>query len=54
MYRAEQAIKYLRNAGLQVDIYEEKKDINDFFSNLFQRQIEVMKPKEGDVKLRNE
>ncbi|MBU0649328.1 cytidine/deoxycytidylate deaminase family protein [Patescibacteria group bacterium] len=54
VYRAEQAIKYLRNAGLQVDIYEEKKDINDFFSNLFQRQIEVMKPKEGDVKLRNE
>ena len=54
IYRAEQAIDYLREAGVQVDIYDEKKDINDFFSNLFKEEIETMKPKEGDVKLRTE
>lgn len=54
IYRAEQAISYLKDAGVQVDIYKEKKDINSFFSNLFTKEIEVMKPKEGDVKLRTE
>jgi len=54
IYRAEQAIDYLRDAGLQVDKYEETKEINDFFCSLYQREIEVMNPKEGDVKFRKE
>ena len=54
IYRAEQAIGYLRNAGLQVDIYQEKKEVNDFFSDLFTQEIEKMDPKEGDVQLRVE
>lgn len=54
IYRAEQAIDYLRNAGVQVDIYEEKEDVNKFLSELFSEKIETMQPKEGDVKLRTE
>jgi dCMP deaminase len=54
IYRAEQAIDYLRNAGLQVDIYEEKEDINNFFSDLFSQGLEEMKAKEGGVTLRTE
>lgn len=54
IYRAEQAIEYLKNAGLQVDIYQEKKEINEFFASLYQKQIEIMNPEEGEVKLRTE
>ncbi|MDD4995323.1 MAG: cytidine/deoxycytidylate deaminase family protein [Patescibacteria group bacterium] len=54
IYRAEQAIQYLKDAGLQVDIYEEKKEVNNFLASLYQKEIETMDPKEGGVQLRTE
>jgi len=54
IYRAEQAIEYLRDAGLTVDICKEKKEMNNFFCELFTKEIEAMKPKEGDVKFNKE
>jgi dCMP deaminase len=53
-YRASIATEYLRSAGLDVDQYEENDDWNDSVIDLFSKDIEVMHPKEGNVKIEGE
>jgi len=50
IYRDNQAINYLKEAGLQVDVYQENEEWNQELVDIFSKEIEVMRPKEGDVK----
>jgi dCMP deaminase len=51
LYRGDAAVKYLRDAKVLVDFYENNDTWNKHVSNLFLEEVEEMKPKEGDVKL---
>lgn len=51
-YRASIATQYLKDAGLDVDLYEENDDWNDMVIDLFSKDVEVMHPKEGNVKIK--
>lgn len=53
IYRDNKAVDYLKEAGVKVDIYEENEEWNKELQELFSGEIEVMKPKEGDVKTYN-
>jgi len=49
VYRNSKAVDYLKEAGLEVEIYKENKKWNKQLQELFTKEIEVKKPKEGDV-----
>jgi dCMP deaminase len=51
IYRGEAALNYLKEAGVQVDLYEENKEWYGIIRKLFEDEITEIKPKEGDVKL---
>ncbi|NQV12842.1 MAG: dCMP deaminase family protein [Parcubacteria group bacterium] len=52
IYRNDKAVDYLREAGLQVDIYQENKEWNETMSNLFTGEIKERVAKEGKVKMK--
>ena len=52
IYRNDKAVEYLREAGLEVDIYQENKKWNDEMSKLFKGEIEEAVAKEGKVIMR--
>ena len=52
IYRNDKAVEYLREAGLEVDIYQENKKWNDEMSKLFKGEIEETVAKEGKVIMR--
>ena len=54
IYRNSKAVDYLRQAGVKVEEYKENEDWNDNIKDLFSEDIEVIKPKEGDVKMEGE
>lgn len=51
IYRNADAVKYLEKAGIKTEIYQENWEWNKTVQGLFAEEIEVMKPKEGNVKL---
>lgn len=54
LYRGEKAVEYLKEAGIQVDIYKENSEWNKELQKLFAEEIETMVAKEGDVQLKTE
>lgn len=54
IYRNSTAVEYLEKAGIKVDIYKENQTWNETLQELFSKDVEVMKPKEGDVKMKGE
>ena len=53
-YRASIAVEYLKEAGVGVDKYQENKEWNKKMVDLFSREVELMKPKEGNVRIKEE
>ena len=51
IYRGEKAIEYLKEAGIQVDIYKENSEWNIQLQKLFEKEIEETVAPEGDVKV---
>lgn len=51
LYRGEKAVEYLKQAGVQVDIYKENLEWNQMLQELFSGEIETMVAKEGDVRV---
>jgi len=51
-YRASIAVSYLKEAGIDVDKYNENKKWNEKLVDLFSHEVKLMKPKEGDVKIK--
>jgi dCMP deaminase len=51
MYRGEQALEYLKEAGVQVDMYKENPQWNTLVQGLFMNEIEEVQAREGDVRL---
>ena len=51
IYRGMEAVNFLREAGVQVDIYENNKEWNQYLVDMFQSEVEEVKANEGDVKL---
>jgi len=54
VYRNEKAVKYLREAGIQVDIYQENPEWNKIVQSLFAGEIEEMRASEGEVVIKEE
>ncbi|MBU1178424.1 cytidine/deoxycytidylate deaminase family protein [Patescibacteria group bacterium] len=52
IYRNDKAVNYLREAGIDVDIYPENKEWNGAMSKLFKEEIEEKIAAEGKVKIR--
>jgi len=52
IYRNSKAVEYLRDAGIEVEEYKENEKWNNAIKDLFSKDIEVMKPAEGDVKMK--
>lgn len=50
-YRASIAVDYLKQAGIDVDLYQEDEKWNKMVVDLFSKDVEVMHPKEGNVKI---
>lgn len=53
LYRNPQAIDYLKEAGLDVDMYQRNVDWDDSLSELFSHEIEDRQAPEGNVILTN-
>ncbi len=51
LYRGEKAVKYLKDAGLQVDLYKENPTWNQSVRGLFSGEIESIVAKEGNVQV---
>ncbi len=51
VYRNADCVDYLRKAGLVVDEYEQNADWNNRLAEIFTHDIEIRRPKEGDVKM---
>jgi dCMP deaminase len=54
IYRGSEALNYLREAGLTVDIYENNAQWGDYLSKIFLQDMPEVKAKEGDVILKKE
>lgn len=52
LYRGEKALEYLKEAGIQVDIYQENPEWYKIVQGLFGIEIETVTAKEGDVKIK--
>lgn len=53
IYRGEAALNYLKEAGIQVDLYQENLEWYEVVRGLFETEIIEVKANEGDVKLEN-
>lgn len=51
VYRNSNVVDYLEEAGVKVEVYNENKEWQQQLQELFTNEIEVMKPKEGDVEV---
>lgn len=51
IYRGDKALAYLKNAGLEVELYKPNTEWEAELPKIFTKKIEKMVPKEGDVKL---
>ncbi len=51
LYRGEKALEYLKNAGVEVEIYKRNPKWNNELLDLFGKDIEKVEAKEGNVKL---
>ncbi len=54
IYRNSKAVDYLKEAGLQVDLYQENDQWNNMVKKIFSEEVEDMKPAEGDVKIEDQ
>lgn len=54
LYRGEKAVEYLKESGLQVDLYKENPQWNKMLQEMFGEEIETVIAKEGDVKVAQE
>lgn len=54
IYRGGQSLQYLKDAGVQVDIYVENNQWAQSLQELFKKEIETMIAKEGDVQVKIE
>jgi dCMP deaminase len=54
IYRNSKAIEYLTKANIEMELYKENEDWNQTLRELFSKDVEVMKPKEGDVTMKVE
>lgn len=54
IYRDSKAVDYLKEAGVEITIYQENTAWNKHLQELFASEIEQINPKEGDVILKEE
>src|SRR3989338_10866168 len=54
LYRGENALEYLKSAGIEVTLYRENGRWNQELKQLFEGEIETVIAKEGDVSVKNE
>ncbi len=54
LYRGEKALEYLKEAKIQVDIYQRNPDWEESVQELFADDVEQVEAKEGNVELKNE
>lgn len=51
LYRGEKAVEYLKESGVQVDIYQENPEWNKMLQEMLGEEIEIAVAKEGDVQV---
>lgn len=51
VYRGMEAINFLREAGVQVDLYENNEIWNTYLSEMFKNEVYEVKAAEGDITL---
>ena len=54
IYRGEKAVEYLKQAGLQVDLYQHNEEWEKMVRELFATEIDEVQAKEGNVNLKTE
>ena len=54
VYRGDAAVRYLRDGGVQMDVYQANPEWNTFVSDMFKGEVERVNVKEGDVRLSND
>ena len=54
IYRGMEAVTFLRDAGIQVDIYKESKEWDQYLVDMFAQEVEEVRAREGDVTLKVE
>jgi len=54
IYRNSKAVEYLKDAGIKVEEYKENKNWNNTVQELFSKDIEEIKAREGDVEMEGE
>lgn len=54
IYRNEQVVEYLRNAGITVDFYVEDAMCNKLFKEIFEEEIEEKIAPEGNIELKTD
>jgi dCMP deaminase len=52
VYRNSKVVDYLKEAGVEVEVYVENEEWQEELQKLFANEIEVMKPDEGDVEVK--
>lgn len=51
VYRGMDAVDFLRQAGVQVDLYKNNDQWNNYLSEMFKHEVLEVKPEHGDVRL---
>ena len=54
VYRNSNAIPYLEDAGVKVEVYKENTEWNETVRSMFEKHVEERKAAEGDVKIKGE
>ena len=54
LYRGEHALQYLKDAGVIVDLYKENQSWNAAVRSLFEKEIESVQAREGNVQLQEQ
>ena len=54
VYRGMEAVNFLREAGVQVDLYKNNPQWNGYLSDMFQNEVLEVKAAEGDVTLKKQ
>ncbi|MFA6525043.1 MAG: cytidine/deoxycytidylate deaminase family protein [Patescibacteria group bacterium] len=52
VYRNSKVVDFLKEAGIEVEVYQENKEWQKQLQEIFSSDIEVMKPDEGDVEMK--
>ncbi|MFA6391157.1 MAG: cytidine/deoxycytidylate deaminase family protein [Patescibacteria group bacterium] len=52
VYRNSKVVDFLKEAGIEVEVYQENKEWQEQLQEIFAEEIEVMKPDEGDVEMK--